>query len=458
MRIALVAYDGVSALEVACVHEVLARLPGARVTLVAARPGAVATGTLRLRAEALAASPRPDVLVVPGGRDGKGVLAADPPLGGWLAEAASAARWTIGVAEGVGLLAQAGALRGRRATTHWLARDGLAGLAPSDGPVVVDGGLVTASGASGACEAALHVVAEEGGDLLGRALQLAIEYDPDPPFRTGDPARASVEMRARAAALLDARPSAGATEVALVLYDGLTVLDLVGPYEVLRHVPGARVRLVALAAAPVTSDTGALVIHPTHTLAEVPAPDVVLVPGSNYSFAHYMREPALIDWLRAARRSARLVTSVCSGSLLLGAAGLLEGKRATSHWMPAPELARYGARHVAARWVDEGDVVTAAGVTAGIDMALALAARLSDRATAEAIELFLGYDPRPPYDCGSLRKAPPEVVREAARRLLFNRDLSRALRTLSPARVLPLAARLGWRLVTRPGSWRGDGV
>ncbi|HEX3452923.1 MAG TPA: DJ-1/PfpI family protein [Solirubrobacteraceae bacterium] len=196
---------------------------------------------------------------------------------------------------------------------------------------------------------------------------------------------------------------------AILLYDGFTALDAIGPYEVLSRMPGARVTFVAADAGPVRTDNRMLAIDADAELADVPAPDIVLVPGGPGEVAARAGGPAL-DWLRAAHETSTWTTSVCTGSLILAAAGLLDGTRATGHWLAMDKLRELGADAVAERYVFDGKIVTAAGVSAGIDMALALAARIAGDDVAQAIQLGIEYDPHPPFDAGSPETAPPDIV------------------------------------------------
>ncbi|HEV7528981.1 MAG TPA: DJ-1/PfpI family protein [Solirubrobacteraceae bacterium] len=196
---------------------------------------------------------------------------------------------------------------------------------------------------------------------------------------------------------------------AILLYDGFTALDAIGPYEVLSRIPGARVTFVAGEAGPVRTDNGMLTLIAERSLQEVPAPEIVLVPGGPGEVAARAGGPVL-EWLRATHETSTWTTSVCTGSLILAAAGLLDGKRATSHWLALDALADLGAEAVAERVVFDGKIVTAAGVSAGIDMALALAAKLAGEQVAQAIQLGIEYDPQPPFDAGSPEKAPAEIV------------------------------------------------
>jgi transcriptional regulator GlxA family with amidase domain len=209
-------------------------------------------------------------------------------------------------------------------------------------------------------------------------------------------------------------------EIAILIYDKLAALDAVGPYEVMRNVPGWDVRFVAKETGDTRTEDGTLGLVADHTLDEVTSPDVVLVPGGMGS-RPLMHDEVLLGWLRDVDRSTKWTTSVCTGSLLLGAAGLLEGKRATGNWLVLDALRQFGADPVGGRWVEDGKVITAAGVTAGIDMALHLVDLEAGPEVAQAVQLGLEYDPDPPFDSGSPEKAPAEIV-ELLRRVSAARD------------------------------------
>jgi len=204
-------------------------------------------------------------------------------------------------------------------------------------------------------------------------------------------------------------------EIALLLYEGLAPLDAVGPYEVMRNVPGWTVRTVAKERGEVRDERGTLGLVADHALGEVTAPDLVLVPGGAGN-RPLLGDEELLGWLRQVDSTSKWTTSVCTGSLLLGAAGLLAGKRATTNWLVLDALREYGAEPVGGRFVEDGKVLTAAGVTAGIDMALHLVAREVGSEMAQAVQLGIEYDPDPPFDAGSPEKAPAEIV-ELVRRV-----------------------------------------
>jgi transcriptional regulator GlxA family with amidase domain len=194
-------------------------------------------------------------------------------------------------------------------------------------------------------------------------------------------------------------------QIALALYPGFTALDAVGPYQVLANVPGAEVVWCAERAGPVTDDNGLITLDVGASFADVPAPDVLVVPGGVGSRRFGRLGDPLVEWVRAASATATWTTSVCTGALVLAAAGLLDGRPATTHWAFADQLRALGATYTEQRVVIDGSVATAAGVSAGIDLALTLAARLAGPEVAQAIQLGIEYDPQPPFDSGAPAKA-----------------------------------------------------
>ena len=196
---------------------------------------------------------------------------------------------------------------------------------------------------------------------------------------------------------------------AIVLFDRFTALDAVGPYEVLSSLPGAEVVFAAHMPGPVVNEKGTLRLTADAALADVLRPDVIVVPGGPGQNAH-MADEALLGWLRTADSGSAWTASVCTGSLLLAAAGLLKGRRATTHWLAMDKLAGLGAVPATGRVVSDGKYMTAAGVSAGLDMALALAGKLAGDAVAQSVQLALEYDPQPPYQAGSPATAPQAIV------------------------------------------------
>jgi transcriptional regulator GlxA family with amidase domain len=198
-------------------------------------------------------------------------------------------------------------------------------------------------------------------------------------------------------------------QIAILIFEKLTALDAIGPYEVLRSVPGWEVKFVAPEKGLVRTDSGALGLSADYSLEEVEAADIVLVGGGEGN-RPLLTDEAVLAWLRQIDAGSKWTTSVCTGSLVLGAAGLLEGKRATCNWLALDRLAEYGAEPVGGRYVEDGKLITAAGVTAGIDMALHLVSREVGPEAAQAIQLGLEYDPQPPFDAGSPQKASGQIV------------------------------------------------
>ena len=198
-------------------------------------------------------------------------------------------------------------------------------------------------------------------------------------------------------------------QIAILIFEKLTALDAVGPYEVLRSVPGWEVRFVAPEAGPKRTDSGSLALVADHSIDEISEADMVLVPGGEGN-RPLLGDERVLGWLREIDRTTRWTTSVCTGSLVLGAAGLLESKRATCHWLFLEQLREYGAEPSGERVVEDGKILTAAGVSSGIDMALHLVNREIGPEAAQAIQLAIEYDPQPPFDSGSPAKAAAPLV------------------------------------------------
>jgi putative intracellular protease/amidase len=198
-------------------------------------------------------------------------------------------------------------------------------------------------------------------------------------------------------------------EIAILVFDGITALDAIGPYEVLRSVPGWEVQFAGKEKGEVRTDSGSLGLSADHAIADVEAADIVLVPGGQGNRV-LLDDDEVLGWLRRLDQGTKWTTSVCTGSMVLGAAGLLQGKRATCHWAFLEELPGYGAEPVQGRYVEDGKVLTAAGVSAGIDMALHLVGQEAGPEVAQAVQLGIEYDPQPPFDAGSPDKAPAPIV------------------------------------------------
>ncbi len=197
--------------------------------------------------------------------------------------------------------------------------------------------------------------------------------------------------------------------IALGLYQGFTALDAIGPYEVLTYLPGAEMVICAERTGVVDDHNDLVHLRVDATFADVPSPDVLLVPGGPIAGKYAADGHPIVDWIRAAHPRTTWTTSVCTGALLLGAAGLLEGLPATTHWSAYDELASYGAQPTEQRVVTSARIMTGAGVSAGIDLALTLAAKIAGSEVAQTIQLAIEYDPHPPFDAGAPSKAPKAV-------------------------------------------------
>ncbi len=200
-------------------------------------------------------------------------------------------------------------------------------------------------------------------------------------------------------------------KIAILIFDRLTALDAVGPYEILSRLPGAKVEFVAKAPGPKPTDTGMLSLVAESGIADVDPDgvDILLIPGGEGN-RPMLEDDQTLDWVRAVHGGSEWTTSVCTGAMVLGAAGVLDGLKATTHWAYLDRLAPYGAEPVSERVVIDGKVVTAAGVSSGIDMALTLVAEIAAPEVAQAIQLGIEYDPAPPFDSGSPLKADPAIV------------------------------------------------
>jgi transcriptional regulator GlxA family with amidase domain len=198
-------------------------------------------------------------------------------------------------------------------------------------------------------------------------------------------------------------------QIAYLLYERFTALDITGPHEVLNSVPGNEAIFVAEQAGPIRNESDTLSLVADASLDEVASPDIVVVPGGLGNRILLEHEP-LHEWIRGVHETSAWTTSVCTGSLLLAAAGLLDGAPATTHWLARDLLAELGAKPVPDRVVEHGKIITAAGVSSGIDMALHLVKTINGEEIAQAVQLAIEYDPEPPFDAGSPEKAPPEIV------------------------------------------------
>ncbi|HEX8379596.1 MAG TPA: DJ-1/PfpI family protein [Allosphingosinicella sp.] len=214
-----------------------------------------------------------------------------------------------------------------------------------------------------------------------------------------------------------ARNDEGKTMLILIyLYDGVTALDAVGPYESLSRLPGVEIRFVGRRAGPVRTGDGALALNADTGINDEIAADMLIVPGGRRAgVQREMGEERVLGWMAVLDTVTTRTCSVCTGSILLGAAGLLEGRRASTHWGARDYLGHFGATYSAERVTEDGKYLTSAGVSAGIDLGLTLCAEIAGREMAEAVQLSMEYDPKPPFDAGNFRDATPERLAMVAK-------------------------------------------
>ncbi|NJM23349.1 MAG: DJ-1/PfpI family protein [Richelia sp. SM1_7_0] len=205
-------------------------------------------------------------------------------------------------------------------------------------------------------------------------------------------------------------------QVAILLYEGVTALDAIGPYEVLSHLPNVEIIFVATEAGNKKTDTKFLKLVAEKTLEDITSPDIVVIPGGTVGTNETAKDIRVLNWIKAVHQTTLWTTSVCTGALILGAADILQGLQATTHWYARNALTQFGAEYTGARFVEQQKIITAAGVSAGIDMALYLVSKIAGEDYAKSVQLVLEYDPQPLFDCGSLEKADAVVSEKISHR------------------------------------------
>ncbi len=404
--VAFTLYPGVTPLDLVGPLTVLRNLgPGwpFRTVVVGERIEPLATDTplQMIPAKTFAEAPKPFAMIVPGGGAATIEAMKDEALLAYVRSAAETATVVGSTGNGALILAAAGLLAGRRAASHWAYAELLESIGATYAGErwVKDGKFLTAAGGSAGIDAMLYLVAKLKGESGAKLAQITAEYDPRPPFGSIDRSSADGDLAAMLRAPLPTERR-GERTIATVLYPGLTALDLIGPLQVLslleRFAPRYRIVVVGERAEPAGTDLP-LRLVPDQTFAEVPRPYAILVPGGRMGTIRALSDPAVRAYVRTTAASAAIVASVCTGSLILAAVGLLEGRPATTNWFFSGVLEELGATYLRERWVEDGRFITSAGVSAGIDGALHLAARLTDEATARRVQLALDYDPQPPF-------------------------------------------------------------
>lgn len=205
--------------------------------------------------------------------------------------------------------------------------------------------------------------------------------------------------------------------VIIYVYNGMTMLDAIGPYEVLRNVKGVNIKFVAKAKGEITADSQVVHLNVKHSIDEISKADILLIPGSTIAFVREMKDKKVLNWIQKIHQTTQRTVTVCTGSLILAATGILKGKKATSHWKPIEMLKDFGAIPTHERFVEQGKIITAAGVSAGIDMAIYLVNQLNGEKLAKAAQLAIEYDPNPMFDSGNAQTAEPEIIELAEKQM-----------------------------------------
>lgn len=405
--LAFVVYPGISLLELVGNRTLLGGImklrAGYEPVVVGASLEAIPTDTPLsiIPQKTFAEVPQPEGLVVIGGGADSITALDNPELLDYVRRAGQSAEWVASTSTGSLLLAAAGLLEGRKATTHWAYEERLVGFGAryqSEG-WVTDGKFTTAAGVSGAIDMAIGLGAKMTNQATAQLAQLMIEYDPDPPFgrldwKTFDPAALASQLD------LEKTSENPTREIAFVIYPGLTVFDLAGPLQVVsalsRLAPHIRPLVVAEHLGPIKTDIGVMIV-PNCTFSDLPHPYAFFVPGGDTATLKAMSNPAIRSYISTAAPDAKWIVSVCTGALILAAVGLLEGRDVTTHWAYVRILKQLGAHYVQKRWTVNGKIVNSAGVSAGIDMALYMASKLTNEETARQVQWLIQYDPQPPF-------------------------------------------------------------
>lgn len=209
-------------------------------------------------------------------------------------------------------------------------------------------------------------------------------------------------------------------EIVIYIYNGMTMLDAIGPYEVLKNLKDTTIKFVAKENGEITADSGLVHLYAKYEIDEIQKADILLIPGSNIAFIREMKDEKVLGWIKKVNETTKRTVSVCTGSIILAATGLLEGKKATSHWKPIELLKDFGVIPVRERIVEQGKFITAAGVSAGIDMAIYLANQLNGEKEAKAAQLMIEYDPKPMFNAGNFLTAEPEIIKLAEHKMETN--------------------------------------
>ncbi|RIA09351.1 transcriptional regulator GlxA family with amidase domain [Flavobacteriaceae bacterium MAR_2010_72] len=209
-------------------------------------------------------------------------------------------------------------------------------------------------------------------------------------------------------------------EIIIYIYNGMTMLDAIGPYEILRHIEGANIKFVSKQKGEITADSHFVHLNSKYGIDEISKADILVIPGSTIAFLKEMKDDKVLNWITKINKSTQITVTVCTGSIILAATGLLKGKKATSHWKSIKLLTEFGAIPTRARVIEEGKYITAAGVSAGIDMAIYLVNKMKGEKAAKAAQLLIEYDPKPMYNSGNYLRANKEIIKMSEKLLESN--------------------------------------
>ncbi|MEN3324945.1 DJ-1/PfpI family protein [Mariniflexile soesokkakense] len=214
-------------------------------------------------------------------------------------------------------------------------------------------------------------------------------------------------------------------EIIIYIYNGMTMLDAIGPYEILRHIEGANIKFVSKQKGEIMADSHFVHLNSKYGIDEISKADILLIPGSTIAFLREMKDDKVLNWIIKINKSTQKTVTVCTGSIILAATGLLKGKKTTSHWKSINLLAEFGAIPTRDRVIEEGKYITAAGVSAGIDMAIYLVDKMKGEKAAKAAQLLIEYDPKPMYNSGNYLTANKEIIKMSEK--LLERDAKKDL-------------------------------
>ncbi|MBS1978817.1 MAG: DJ-1/PfpI family protein [Bacteroidetes bacterium] len=362
-----------------------------------------------------------DILILPGSEDYRSVL-EDQSSMDWIRKMDKQSEQTLAIGSGTVILASTGALKGKKVCTGWHEKDVVESFGAEyvEADYVHDGKYYTGAGASASIDMVLALINDVYGAGLAKTTQLFIAYDPNPPVNSGFYQDADSAVRTLATAMPQhtVAPSEAKKTIAIYLYNGFTMLDVSGPYQVFRELEpyGYEMKFISDTKGIVQSDFIQSLEAP-FSVNDVNEAQIFFVPGGSTTYK-ILDNTSLINWIRGIDRTTDFTISVCTGSVLLGEAKLLKGKRATSHWFVGPKLTEFGIQYTGERYTRDGKYITGAGVSAGVDLALFIVEQLEGEEVAKAIQLRIGYFPHPPFDAGSPEKSDPATVEMLSKMLL----------------------------------------